>query len=62
MPKMARNRSALHDVLAQGASYRDITVFVIQSFPQNTTGMLGEVLRCIVLFMLFSGYGIILTS
>ena len=26
MPKMARNRSALHDVLAQGASYRDITV------------------------------------
>ena len=27
MPKMARNRSALHDVLAQGASYRDITVF-----------------------------------
>ena len=27
MPKMARNRSALHDVLAQGASNRDITVF-----------------------------------
>ena len=26
MPKMARNRSALHDVLAQGASNRDITV------------------------------------
>ena len=28
MPKMARNRSALHDVLAQGASNRDITVYV----------------------------------
>ena len=28
MPKMARNRSALHDVLAQGASNRDITVIV----------------------------------
>ena len=27
MPKMARNRSALHDVLAQGASNRDITVY-----------------------------------
>ena len=26
MPKMARNRSALHEVLAQGASNRDITV------------------------------------
>ena len=26
MPKMVRNRSALHDVLAQGASNRDITV------------------------------------
>ena len=28
MPKMARNRSALHDVLAQGASNRDITVYM----------------------------------
>ena len=28
MPKMVRNRSALHDVLAQGASNRDITVFI----------------------------------
>ena len=28
MPKMARNRSALHDVLAQGASNRDITVLI----------------------------------
>ena len=27
MPKIARNRSALHDVLVQGASNRDITVF-----------------------------------
>ena len=27
MPKMAQNRCALHDVLAQGASNRDITVF-----------------------------------
>ena len=38
MPKMAWNRSALHDVLAQGASNRDITVhlfFVIFWFPQN---------------------------
>ena len=26
MPKMAQNRSALHDVLAQGASNTDITV------------------------------------
>ena len=26
MPKIARNRSALHDVLAQGASNRDNTV------------------------------------
>ena len=26
MPKMARNRSALHDVLAQGVFNRDITV------------------------------------
>ena len=29
MPKMARNRSALHDVLAQGTSNRDITVYHI---------------------------------
>ena len=28
MPKMARNRSALHDFLAQGASNRDNTVLV----------------------------------
>ena len=28
MPKMARNRSALHDVLAQGASNRDIMVYL----------------------------------
>ena len=28
MPKMARNRCALHDVLAQGASNRDITVVI----------------------------------
>ena len=28
MSKMARNRSALHDVLAQGASNRDITVYL----------------------------------
>ena len=27
MPKTARNRNALHDVLAQGASNRDITVY-----------------------------------
>ena len=27
MPKMARNKSVLHDVLAQGASNRDITGF-----------------------------------
>ena len=31
MPKMARNRRALHDVLAQGASNRDITVIVLAS-------------------------------
>ena len=30
MPKMARNRSALHDVLAQGASNRDITVLAME--------------------------------
>ena len=30
MPKMARNRSALHDVLAQGAPKRDITVIAVQ--------------------------------
>ena len=29
MPKMVRNRSALHDVLAQDASNRDITVSTI---------------------------------
>ena len=28
MPKMAGNRSALHDDLAQGASNRDITVIL----------------------------------
>ena len=28
--KMARNKRALHDVLAQGASNRDITVVVTQ--------------------------------
>ena len=32
MPKMARNRSALHDVLAQGASNRDITVVMTTEF------------------------------
>ena len=30
MPKTARNRNALHDVLAQGASNRDITVYSYQ--------------------------------
>ena len=34
MPKMARNRSALHNVLAQGASNRDITVYI---FIQENT-------------------------
>ena len=34
MSKMARNRSALHDVLAQGASNRDTTVCVM---PYDTT-------------------------
>ena len=29
MPKMSRNRSALHYALAQGASNRDITVYLI---------------------------------
>ena len=33
MPKMARNRSALLDVLAQGASNRDITVLAIYLSP-----------------------------
>ena len=40
MPKMARNRSALHDVLAQGTSNRDITVYVNRAsaatFQTNT--------------------------
>ena len=31
--KMARNRSAIHDVLAQGASDRDITVCA-EMFPR----------------------------
>ena len=41
MPKMARNRSALHNVLAQGASNRDITVSyqLIAGDPVTSTNM-----------------------
>ena len=46
MPKMARNRSALHDVLAQGASNRDITVFEIQQFYSR---------KCIWKYCLWNG-------
>ena len=37
MPKTVRNRSALHDVLAQGASNRDITVIILEYSSLCTT-------------------------
>ena len=42
MPKMARNRSALHDVLTQGASNRDIRVSHIIPLPPVLCYSQGE--------------------
>ena len=41
---MAWNRSALHDVLAQGAFNRDITVFAFMSFLHTDMAQVFEIL------------------
>ena len=52
MPKMARNRSALHDVLAQGASNRDITVF--RDTPSNGVSTeMGALTFCVSFLFAF---------